>query len=129
MMDKIHFGSKSDPVATASAPPAEARIDTSYMVMILNATNDESKTEQVKQMVLAAGWTEDKIFTIDSDEHNFDKTTVYYPLMGDKSPALGLAGALGKADTAQSDVYQMGDTDESPQLTIVIGEDFGASAG
>ena len=96
--------------------------------MILNATPEEAKTAEVTQLLVTAGWTQEQIFSIDSDDKDFEHTTVYYPLPGDQSPALGVAGLMNEALIEQSDVYQMGDVAESAQLTIVIGADF-APAG
>lgn len=127
VMGKISFG-EATPESTMSQAPIEARIDTNYSILILNATPDDAKTAEVTQLLLAAGWTQDQVFSIESDDKNFEHTTVYYPLPGDQSPALGVAGLMSEALIEQSDVYQMGDVAESAQLTIVIGADF-APAG
>ena len=128
VMGKITFGDSASPESSITQAPIEARIDTNYSVLILNATPDAEKTAEVTQILLANGWTEDKIFSIDSDDKDFEHTTVYYPLPGDQSPALGLAGLMGDALIDESDAYQVGHTNESAQLTIVIGADF-APAG
>ncbi len=127
VMGKITFG-EDKPDTTITQAPVEPRIDTSYSILILNATPEEAKTAEVTQLLVTAGWTQEQIFSIDSDDKDFEHTTVYYPLPGDQSPALGVAGLMNEALIEQSDVYQMGDVAESAQLTIVIGADF-APAG
>ncbi len=127
VMGKITFG-EDKPGTSITQAPIEARIDTSYSILILNATPDAAKTAEVTQLLVAAGWTEDQIFSIESDDKGFEHTTVYYPLVGDQAPALGVAGLMSDALVEQSDVYQPGDAADSAQLTIVIGADF-APAG
>ena len=127
VMGKITFGDDK-PDTTVTQAPIEARIDTSYSILILNATPDAAKTTEVTQILLAAGWTQEQIFSIESDEKDFEHTTIYYPLPGDQSPALGVAGLLSDALVEESDAYQMGDSADAAQLTIVIGADF-APAG
>ncbi len=127
VMGKISFGDETPQTGIAQAP-IEARIDTSYSILILNATPDAAKTAEVTAILVANGWTQEQIFSIDSDDKDFARTTVYYPLPGDQSPALGVAGLVGDALVEQSDVYQVGDAADAAQLTIVIGADF-TSAG
>lgn len=126
-MGRITFGEETATQPTSSAgTPVEARVDTSYTILVMNATEDPAKTEQVTQLLLAAGWAQEQIFALESEQKDFAETTIYYSLPGDLAPAMGLADIVSAQHTDQSDTYQMGDIDESPQLTIVVGADFGS---
>jgi hypothetical protein len=115
------------PVATV-----EPVVDTSYTVLVLNATPESGLATQVKDQIVAAGWSADTVFASEAGTTDFAETTVYYAFPGDEAAAKGLAETvLGGAQVAQSDVYQPQDDPDTPdvdesqakQLVVVIGLD------
>lgn len=108
-------------------PTVEAVVDTSYQILILNATPQDGLATQMKDDVVAAGWSTDDVVPSEAGSNDFAQTTVYYVNPEDQSAALGLAGVIGGAKVEQSDTYQPADP-ASPQLTIVIGLDRIAAA-
>lgn len=121
-----------EPAATATvAPPAEAVIDTSYAVYIINATSQSGLAGTVASQVIAAGWASDTVFPTESESEDFATTTVYYAAPADEGAARGLAQAIGGAAVALSAAYQPVDDPNTPdvdesaakQLVIVIGLD------
>ena len=115
------------PVATV-----EPVVDTSYAVIVLNATPEEGLATQTKDILVAAGWAEESVTASGAGVTDFAETTVYYAFPEDEAAARGLAETvLGGARVAQSDQYQPADdpatedVDESQtrQLVVVIGLD------
>lgn len=124
--DRVPLFSDPAPVVTPVATP-DAVVDTTYSVLVLNATTDESLSEQATQAIVAAGWPAESVFASVAGVQDFEQTTVYYSAEADAAAAEGLANAVGAGRVAQSDQYQP--TDETvKQLTLVIGADFGAPA-
>ena len=114
------------PVVTPEETVAPV-VDFSYSVVILNATPEDGLATQMKDVVVAAGWPIDNVLASEAGSDDFPETTVYYLTPEDEAAAAGLAGVIGGAKIAQSDVYQPADP-ESKQLTIVIGLDRTAAA-
>jgi hypothetical protein len=111
------------PTPTPTPTPVVTPIvDQTYGVSILNATPEEGLATQMKDVVVAAGWSADAVLAGGAGSTDFAETTVYYLLPGDEAAALGLAQVIGGAKVAQSDVYQPTDP-EAKELTIVIGLD------
>jgi hypothetical protein len=107
----------------APLPIVTPVIDTTYEVLVLNATPEAGLATQVKDTVVAAGWTEDTVLASEAGTTDFPETTIYYYLPTDEAAAAGLAGVIGGAQLEQSDVYQPADDPAAKQLTIVIGLD------
>lgn len=103
-------------------PTVEPVVDTSYQVLILNATPQDGLATQLKDVVVQAGWPVDSVLPSDAGSNDFPETTVYFVNPEDEAAAYGLAGVIGGAKVEQSDIYQPADP-ASPQLTIVIGLD------
>jgi len=131
---RISLGSEtaSTPAPTETTP---AVVDTGFSVVVLNGTGDEGLASQVRDEVLAAGWSSESVVTGDSDTTDFAATTIYYVRPEDETAARGLAQALGGAEVAQSDFLQPADDPNTPedesttrQLVVVIGLDRAASA-
>ena len=114
------------PVVTPQ-PTVEPVVDTTYDVVILNATPEDGLATQLKDVVVAAGWPIDNVTAGEAGSQDFPETTVYYLTPEDEAAAAGLAGVIGGAKIAQSDVYQPA-SPETRQLTIVIGVDRTAAA-
>ncbi|HYP72838.1 MAG TPA: LytR C-terminal domain-containing protein, partial [Microbacterium sp.] len=119
-----------EPTVTV-APTAEAVLDTSYAVTVLNATPQRGLAAAIRDTVIAAEWPADSVLDGDAGSEDFPTTTVYYATPADEGAARGLAQAIGGADVQLNDVYQpvddpdTTDVDESAtkQLVIVIGLD------
>lgn len=115
--------------ATVSAQPSVTPVvDTSYDVLVLNATGQAGLAASVQSKVVAAGWPADKVQAGDAGTTGFKQTTVYYALPADEGAALGLAQAIGGAPVAQSDTYQPTGNPDAQQLTIVVGMDRASGA-
>lgn len=109
---------------TVSAiPTAEARLDTSYKVTILNATPQRGLASAMSDTLVAAGWSADNVNAGEAGSDDFPTTTVYYSTAADEGVARGLASTIGGADVVLSDAYAgLWGTDD-PQLVLVIGLD------
>lgn len=106
------------------APTAQVTpvVDTSYQVVILNATPEQGLATQLKDVVVAAGWADGNVLPSDASADDFPETTVYYLTPDDEAAAAGLAEVIGGARIEQSEVYQPASPDIK-QLTVVIGLD------
>lgn len=127
------------PTAEATTPVAEAPVeaepvvDTSYPVLILNATTERGLANSVADTVTAAGWSPDIVDAGEAGSQDFATTTIYYLTADDEGAARGLAGVIGGADVEMSEAYPgpaAEDGTPGKQLTIVLGEDrVNGSAG
>lgn len=112
------------PTPTASPLPVVTPVvDTTYEVLILNATPEVGLATQMKDVVVGAGWAEETVSAGEAGSTDFAETTVFYYLPTDEAAAAGLAEVIGGAKIAQSDVYQPTDDPEAKQLAVVIGLD------
>ncbi len=119
------------PEAAPSATPAPVEtgvIDTTYSVMILNASPDDGLDDQMRDVLINNGWAADIVFATDSASQDFATTTVYYVAAEDELAAIGLANLVGGAEVEQSDFYADLNDTEQKQLTVVIGVDRTADA-
>jgi hypothetical protein len=117
------------PVASATPLPIVTPVvDTTYGVLVLNATPEQGLATQMKDTVVAAGWAEDAVLASEAGSTDFAETTIYYYLPADEAAAAGLAEVIGGARLEQSDVYQPTEDPEAKQLTIVIGLDRTAAS-
>ena len=117
------------PTPVATVAPV---VDTSYSVIVLNATSEQGLATQTKDLIVGAGWAEDSVTASGAGVTDFAETTVYYAFAEDEAAARGLAETvLGGTNVAQSDQYQPADdpatagVDESAtkQLVVVLGLD------
>lgn len=112
------------PEPTVAAPPVVTPVlDTTYEVLVLNATPEAGLANRTRDDIIAAGWSADLVLAGDAGSQDFATTTVYYPLASDEAAALALAEVIGGAEVAQSEVYQPLDNPEARQLAVVIGLD------
>ncbi|MFJ6680058.1 LytR C-terminal domain-containing protein [Microbacterium sp. NPDC091382] len=120
------------PAATGRASVVAPRVDTSYQVLVLNATKESGLGAKVRDDVIAAGWAAADVEASNASSDDFPTTTVYYGTAGDEAAARGLADAIGGADVSLDDSYQVVAPPETtdaggtsrPQLVIVVGLDF-----
>lgn len=122
MMDRISLFPEAQR-SQVQQPGLQGVVDTSYRVMILNATPEEGLAGEVRTLLLREGWSADLVFGSDGASEEFEQTTVFYVDEADEAAALGLADLLGGADVQQSDFYAGLNDSETPQLTVVIGLD------
>ncbi len=112
-----------DPVATPTPEATvEPVVDTTFDVLVLNATPVEGLATKLGDEILAAGWTADQITASGAGTQDFRTTTVYYVDPADEAAAAGLAGVIGGAEIELSDAYPPSSPDRK-QLTVVIGLD------
>ncbi|MFT4136505.1 LytR C-terminal domain-containing protein [Microbacterium sp.] len=119
------------PATVPSVAPVETPdalvVDTSYSVLVLNATPQEGAGDAMRDLVIAAGWSEESVYAGDAGSEDFPATTVFYADPDDEGAARALAQAIGGAQLTLSDVYQPADDPdaegEQKQLTIVVGLD------
>jgi hypothetical protein len=119
------------PEAGSSATPAPVDtgvVDTTFSVMILNATPDEGLDTQLRDDLINNGWPAEIVYASPSESSDFATTTVYYVEADDEPAAVGLAGLIGGAEVAQSDFYAGLNESGGEQLVIVIGLDRSTSA-
>ncbi len=110
---------------------AEPVIDTSYEVLVLNATPQQGLANATRDTIVAAGWSPDVVLAGDAGSEDFPTTTIFYATPADEGAARGLAQVIGGAEVAESKAYlptddpNTADVDESAvrQLTVVIGLD------
>jgi hypothetical protein len=103
-------------------PEVTPVVDTTFDVLILNATPEQGLATQMKDVVVGAGWLADDVQAGEAGSQDFAETTVFYVNAEDEAAAAGLAQVIGGAATEQSDAYPSADP-ESSQLTVVIGLD------
>jgi hypothetical protein len=112
------------PEATPSSTPEPTVtpvIDTSFSVLVLNATPVEGLASKVTDEIIAAGWKSNQVLAGGAGSTDFRTTTVYYPNPEDEAAAAGLANAIGGAEIEQSADYLQ--SPDQKQLTVVIGLD------
>ncbi|MDF2578547.1 MAG: hypothetical protein K0S49_126 [Microbacterium sp.] len=119
----------AEPTATAvvEAPvEADPVVDTSYPVLILNATSERGLASSLRDTVVGAGWSSDVVDAGEASTHDFATTTIFYVTAADEGAARGLAQVIGGADVEMSEAYAGPDSDDgapSKQLTVVVGQD------
>ena len=128
-MGKISFDSAAPTpmpsvTATATTPP----LDTSYAVLVLNATGASGLAASTRDTIINAGFPAAAVAAGDADSQDFPDTTIYYKTEADKPAAQALAALLGATKVAQSDVYGDDVVQGQKQLTVVLGLDLAKNA-
>ncbi|MFJ6652863.1 LytR C-terminal domain-containing protein [Microbacterium sp. NPDC091313] len=124
LSDRISLG----PAEAVPTPSAIAEVepvkDTSYPVLVLNATPQDGLATQVRDTIIGAGWPADSVNAGGAGSTDFETTTVFYVDEADEAAARGLADVIGGAEVAQSSQYiAPDDSGDSKQLTVVLGLD------
>lgn len=110
-------------IPTVSATPVvEPVVDTTYSVLVLNGTPQEGLATQVKDSLLAQGWTETNVIASNASDREYPTTTVYYAAAEAEAAALGLAELVGAGAVEYDPDYPLPGT-STTQLTVVIGTD------
>ena len=118
------------PTAAPSSTPTPTVtpvIDTSYTVLVLNATGEDGQATAVKDVLVQAKWSPDKVLASDPGT-TYPTTTVYYPLPADAPAAAGVAQLIGGAKIVESTKYQPSGSPDAAQLVVVLGTDRVASS-
>lgn len=123
LMGRIDLGGSAAPAETQT-PGVLAKIDTSYRVMVLNATPQTGVVDQVRQKLVDQGWAAADVLGSEGSTSAFPNTTVFYVNKSDEAAALGVAEVLGGAQTQLSDHYAALNDSKLPQLTVVVGTDL-----
>lgn len=129
---RLDFNARSAP--GSSSQVVAPQVDTSYEVLVLNATPDVALSDAVRQDVIAAGWAEADVQESNASSDDFATTTVYYGTTADEAAARGLADAIGGAEVSLDDTYQVvappetasAGGDPRSQLVVIVGLDFGS---
>lgn len=106
---------------SAPTPTLTPIIDTSYSVLVLNATPVEGLASELTDQIVAAGWKPGQVLGGAAGSTDFRTTTVFYPAAADQAAAAGLAQAIGGAAIEENPDYVQGA--DARQLTVVIGLD------
>lgn len=122
LMGRIQLFGSAEP-APQQTQGVVAKIDTSYRVLILNATPQAGVVASVRQELIDQGWAADAVFGSDGSTSEFPDTTVFYVDKADEAAALGVAEVLGGVKAERSDHYATLNDSELPQLTVVVGLD------
>jgi len=126
------------PTASVAVTEVEGVVDTSFPVLVLNATTQDGLAGSTRDQIIAAGWAENDVTDGEAGSQDFAYTTVFYSDPADEAAARGLADdVLGGARIELSDAYasvddaSTDDVDESQtrQLVVVIGADWTDAAG
>lgn len=107
----------------APTPEPTGVVDTTYSVLVLNATPEEGLDAQLRETLINAQWPADLISYGAAGQQDFAETTVYYVSEADELAAIGLADLVGGAHVEQSDFYADPNNPEQKQLVVVIGLD------
>jgi len=122
------FGApQAGPTTAAPSPDVTPVIDTSFSVLILNATGEEGQATLAKDAVVKAGWNSGAVSPGEASS-TYPTTTVYYADAADHAAAVGLAQIVGATATVQDDQYQTATDANTKQLTVVLGTDLVASS-
>ncbi|GAA1546782.1 hypothetical protein HD600_000492 [Microbacterium ginsengiterrae] len=114
--------------AVVPTPEPTGVVDTTYSVLILNATPEEGLDVQLRESLINAQWPDDLITYGAAGQQDFPDTTVYYVSEADELAAIGLAGLIGGAQVEQSDFYADPNNPDQRQLVVVIGLDRSTTA-
>jgi len=117
---RIDLAPAATPTSTPE-PTVTPILDTTYSVLVLNATPVEGLSGQVADKIIAAGWKASQVSAGAAGSDDFRTTTVFYPTPEDEAAAAGLADAIGGAAIQESADYLQ--SPDQKQLTVVIGLD------
>lgn len=111
----------------APTPEVTGVVDTTYSVLVLNATSEEGLDVDLRDTIINNGWAADAVSYGDAGQQDFADTTIYYVSETDELAAMGLADVIGGAELVQDDFYADPNNPEQKQLVVVIGADRSTS--
>ena len=118
------FGTPAAGPTTAAPTTSVAPVvDTSFSVLILNATGVAGQATVAKDAVVRAGWDTDMVSPGEAGS-TYPTTTVYYADAADQAAAAGLAQIVGASSVVLDDQYQATSDAKGKQLTVVLGTDL-----
>lgn len=121
------LGPGAGPTTAAPRESVTPVVDTSYLVLILNATGQDGQATQAKDAIVRAGWDPEDISPGEAGS-TYPTTTVYYASAADHAAAAGLADVIGASAVVLDDQYQTTTDAKGKQLTVVLGTDRVASS-
>lgn len=127
---RVSFTPTQAPTSSSTpVPTVEPIIDTTYSVLVLNATPVQGLATPLKDQIVAAGWPPENVNAGSASESGeYPNTTIFFTTAADEAAALGLAQTIGGAEVAQSDRNQPVDNPDQRLLTVVIGLDRAPAA-
>lgn len=111
------------PQSSSDIAQTAGNVDTTYTVLVLNASGDDTRGGEIEQKLRDAGWAEGDILPVTADEQGFETTTVFYVDDADREAAVGLAQLVGAREVQQDGTYAEAQGGEKSPLTVVIGVD------
>lgn len=127
LMGRINLFPAAEQTITP-APEPTGVVDTTYSVLVLNATSEEGLDVQMRETLINSGWAADAVSYGDAGSQDFADTTIYYVAEADELAAAGLADVIGGAELVQDDFYADPNNPEQKQLVVVIGADRSTAA-
>lgn len=120
------------PEASQGAGPVAPKVDTSYPVLVLNATDEDGLGATIRDTIVDAGWSADDVQDDNASADDFPTTTVYYQSAADEAAARGLADVIGGAEVSLDDTFQVVNDPGTPaadgtvglQLVVIVGLDL-----
>lgn len=122
LMGRINLFPTAEPTAVPT-PEVTGVVDTTYSVLVLNASGEENLDVQLQETIVNSGWSADSVSYGPAGSQDFADTTVYYVSEADELAAIGLADVIGGAEVVQDDFYADPNNPGQKQLVIVIGTD------
>lgn len=122
MMGRITLFPAAEP-SDAPTPEVTGVVDTSYSVLVLNATPESGLDVQLRDTLLNNGWAAGSVSYGAAGAQDFEDTTIYYAAEADELAAIGLSDVIGGAQVEQNDFYSDPNNPEQKQLVVVIGLD------
>jgi hypothetical protein len=122
LMGRIDPFPEADPTI-APTPEVTGVVDTTYSVLVLNATDEDGLDVQMRETIINNGWAADSVSYGTAGSQDFADTTIYYVSEADELAAIGLADVIGGAEVVQDDFYADPNDPEQKQLVVVIGSD------
>lgn len=121
LMGRITFDSA--PVQSPTPAAETGVVDTSYRVLILNATPEEGLDVQMRDVLIGAGWEGGSVLNSGAASSDYPVTTVIYVSDEDEKAARGIAEVIGGAEVQQDPEYPVLSGGEGKQVAVVIGLD------
>lgn len=120
LMGRINLFPTAEPTI-APTPEVTGVVDTTYSVLVLNATEEDGLDVDLRDTIINSGWAADMV--LPGTAGSREDTTIYYVAEADELAAIGLADVIGGAEIVQDDFYADPNNPDQKQLVVVIGTD------